>query len=629
MLLSRKILLATFTIVFLTAAALTFVSFQRLNSQTWNSLTLSMSGITESSAAAMSEWFIAKQTALIAANQAITRQPEAHEAIMSHLLHAKEGADFVTTYFGLEDGNMYRDTGYNTVTGFDPRVREWYTKAMPVSGVITTDPFISAGTGLLNVSVAKRVQVNNHIIGVVGGGVGLGKINQKISEMNLPGEGFAFLVSEKGLVISHPEEKHRNQPLSVLDSNINIADIVNADNQTLLTKSFNQQDYLVAISPVGETTFYLVVAGKKSLLLKPIQQLIIFMVLVSIVIIILAAIVMVPAMRYLLRSLGRVSFALQDISRDGGDLTRRIDVAGRDEVAMLAINFNGFVNHLKTLLLKVEQLSQHLTAQASSAAASSEGRSLQAKVQQDEITQVATAVTEMTTVTLEIARNAEQASLSANESVKLSEQGRKLSDTCERSIHQLAGEINQATSVINQLAQQSQQISTIVATIRDISEQTNLLALNAAIEAARAGDQGRGFAVVADEVRVLSQRTHSSTQEIAEMVSRFLSMTTAAVATMENCHKLAETSVADAANASKSFDEIASAIKGISDMAVYIATAAEQQTTVTDEISRNTDAIRNVAVEFLTSSEDGSLQATELKKLATELDKLLQQFKLR
>lgn len=462
MLLSRKILIATISIIFLTAVALTFVSFQRLHSQTWSSLTHSMTGMSESSAAAMSEWFSAKQTALLAANKAITRQPDAHEAILSHLLQAKEGADFVATYFGLEDGNMYRDSGFNTVAGFDPRVRDWYTKAMPVEGMITTDPFISAATGLLNVAVAQRVSVNNRVLGVVGGGVGLSKINEKISEMKVPGEGFAFLVSDKGLVISHPNEKLRNQPLSALESDMTLADVavtstgVSTNQQTLLTRAFNQQDYLVAISPVAGTSFYLVVAGNKAILLEPIRQLVIFMVLVSIAIIVLATVVMVPAVRFLLGNLGRVSSALQDISMGGGDLTRRIDVTGQDEVATLANNFNGFVSHLKTILLKVEQLSHQLTLQASSAAASSAERSQQAKVQQDEITLVATAVTEMTAVTSDIARNAEHTSLTSNESVQLSEQGRKLSGTCERSIHQLAGEVNQATSVIDQLAQQSQ-----------------------------------------------------------------------------------------------------------------------------------------------------------------------------
>ncbi len=629
MLLSRKILLVTISIIFFTAVALTLVSFQKLNRQTWDNLTDSMLSSSDFYAASMGDWFKSKRTALTALHAAITNRPDDHDSILSYLLQAKEGAEFITTYFGTEDGNMYRDSGYNTVAGFDPRVRDWYRQALQSNGMIASDPFISASTGILNVTIAQRVTGNGRTLGVIGTGVGLERINQEISSMRVPGDGFSFLVSSKGLIVSHPDEKLRNQPLSSMDSDIAIGDVINADHNALITRVFGSAEFLVAVSPVPGTDFYLVMAGNKALLLEPVRDLVIFMILVSAAIVALAIVFMAPAVRILFANLGKVSFALKDISKGGGDLTRRIEVAGKDEVATLATNFNGFVEHLKSILHKVELVSQQVTAQASSVAVSSEQRSVQARAQQDEITQVATAVTEMTSATLEIARNAEQASSTSNDSVRLSEQGRQLSGTCERSIHQLATEVNQATDVIGQLAKQSQQINTIVATIRGIAEQTNLLALNAAIEAARAGDQGRGFAVVADEVRVLSQRTHTSTQEISEMIGRFQSMTTEAVSTMENCHKLAETSVKDVANASQSFDEIAAAIKGISDMAAYIATAAEEQTSVTDEIGRNTDAIRNVAVEFLASSEEGSYQATELKRLASELDTLLRQFKLK
>ncbi|MDX3775021.1 methyl-accepting chemotaxis protein [Chromatiaceae bacterium AAb-1] len=628
MLLSRKILFVTIGILLLIAIALTTVSFQKLNAQTWTSLTESTLTTNEFYAVSMGEWFRSKKLAVTALVRAIGNNPQ-HDNILSHLNQAREGADFVTTYFGLEDGNMYRHNGYNTVAGFDPRVRDWYQQAVQDRDVILSEPFISSGTGLLNITVAQPVEVDGRLLGVVGAGLGLERINQEITTIRVPGNGFAFLVSETGTVISHPEEQLRNQPLTSLTTDIVLADIRQSSRDSLITRRFNGEEYLVAVTRVPDTGFYLVTAGNKDILLQPVNELLVFMLVVAVVIIILAVLFMTPAIRFLLTNLGVVSNSLKEISQGGGDLTRRIEVSGQDEVATLATNFNGFVEHLKSILLKVELVSQQLTAQAGGAATASEQQSQQAKAQQDEITLVATAVTEMTSATLEIARNAEQASDTSTESVKLSEQGRRLSDTCEKSIHQLAGEVTQATEVIGHLAQQSQQINTIVATISGIAEQTNLLALNAAIEAARAGEQGRGFAVVADEVRVLSQRTHTSTQEISEMISRFQSMTTDAVSTMENCHKLAQTSVSDAANASQSFDEIAVVIKGISDMAAYIATAAEEQTTVTDEIGRNTDAIRGVAVDFLASSVEGSRQAAELKALASELDRLLQQFKLK
>jgi methyl-accepting chemotaxis protein len=235
----------------------------------------------------------------------------------------------------------------------------------------------------------------------------------------------------------------------------------------------------------------------------------------------------------------------------------------------------------------------------------------------------------MAASTQEIAANAEQTALASNETVQTSEVGGKLADTCQLSITQLAQNVSQASDIISKLNDNGKKISSIDETIKGIAEQTNLLALNAAIEAARAGDQGRGFAVVADEVRTLSKRTHSSTKEITTMISALESSTQLAVETMKGCHELATTSVSDAGKAALSFADINIAIKNISGMATQIATAAEQQTSVTEEINRNTHSINDVSVLFLKEAEKGIEEASELQDQAQKIEGLISHFKLR
>ena len=192
----------------------------------------------------------------------------------------------------------------------------------------------------------------------------------------------------------------------------------------------------------------------------------------------------------------------------------------------------------------------------------------------------------------------------------------------------MSSELTQASAVISELNQHAQDINTVLSTIRDIAEQTNLLALNAAIEATRAGEQGRGFAVVADEVRVLSKRTYTSTEEIKSTIETLQHKTQHAVTLMAHSSKLAQGSVGDADAASPALNKINSAVARISDMATQIATATEEQTHITNEITQNVTSIKDVTDHLVIGAKDSMVQSSELKSQASNLISKVTSFKL-
>ena len=295
---------------------------------------------------------------------------------------------------------------------------------------------------------------------------------------------------------------------------------------------------------------------------------------------------------------------------------------------MLAINFNQFVEKMRSMILSISNVSTSLASQAKESEQQAVQRNKQINCQQDEIQMIATAIHEMSIATQEIARNAERTAENANEAVSASSHGDKQVNKTQNSIETLANEVQNAVTVIGRLKEHGKSINNILSTIQGISEQTNLLALNAAIEAARAGEQGRGFAVVADEVRVLSQRTHSSTQEIQGTIDLLQNTTQEAESIMGDSKNLAHSSVEDAINASVSINQINIAVDLINEMASQIATAAEEQAAVTEEITKNTEGIRDSSNSLAQGSVDALKQAEDLTILSNQLQSQISQFKL-
>jgi len=344
----------------------------------------------------------------------------------------------------------------------------------------------------------------------------------------------------------------------------------------------------------------------------------------------LALIVSVLAISWLLglllKPLSRVSQALSRIAAGNGDLTQRISVDSKDEVGALADSFNSFVGSQHQLISHIRQLAIDLDLDAEKSLLTNHSSVNELQRQQQEVTMVATAVTEMSSATHEIAANAENTAAASQQSAQSSIQGKSLVDKTRTTINSLASEIDETTVVISELSLHAQAISSILTTIQEIAEQTNLLALNAAIEAARAGEQGRGFAVVADEVRVLSHRTQNSTAEIYTTIETLQNTTKKAVSLMDSSKGLANNSVNDVNAAAQALEEITQAVNEISDMAGQIAVAAEEQTQVTNEITRNTVAIKDVTDEITSSAMTHLSQAKTLKDRATDLNEKVATF---
>lgn len=328
------------------------------------------------------------------------------------------------------------------------------------------------------------------------------------------------------------------------------------------------------------------------------------------------------------RPIDSVARMLKAIASGDGDLTQRLHYSKQDELGELVSWFNRFLDKLQPTIAQIKQSISDArgTADQSSEIARQTSEGMQ--VQFREIDQVATASNEMSATAHDVANSASSAANAAKGADQSARDGMSIIERSTRDINQLADEVSKAVTEVEALAVNSEQIGSVLEVIRSIAEQTNLLALNAAIEAARAGESGRGFAVVADEVRNLAKRTQDSVEEIRLVIERIQSGTRGVVATMHSSQTQAHSNAGQIQQAVQALSKISDAVSVISDMNLQIASAAEQQSAVAEEVNRNVSAIRTVT-ETLTGQATESAQiSSQLNTLTTHQMKLMDQFRV-
>ena len=319
---------------------------------------------------------------------------------------------------------------------------------------------------------------------------------------------------------------------------------------------------------------------------------------------------------------------LKDIAQGEGDLTRRLNASSRDELGEVCHWFNQFVSKLNSIIGQVAMTTSQVAAAAGQVHSTSEQMATGAEQVASQSSTIATASEEMAATSGDIARNCSMAAEAARQANQKAIAGSQVVDATVEIMNQIAAQVKSTSFAIQGLGTRSDQIGAIIGTIEDIADQTNLLALNAAIEAARAGEQGRGFAVVADEVRALAERTTRATREIGEMIKTIQQETGSAVNTMEESVNKVEEGREEAARSGEAISSILQQISEVGMQINQIATAAEQQTSTTSEISRNMIEVTGVVNHTAKGAYESAAAATQLSRSAEDLRCLVGQFKL-
>jgi methyl-accepting chemotaxis protein len=312
----------------------------------------------------------------------------------------------------------------------------------------------------------------------------------------------------------------------------------------------------------------------------------------------------------------------------GGNLAKKIDIYSNDEIGDMASELDKMAKKLKGIMAELKSTADNVASASNQLSASSEQMSRGTTEQSGRASQIATSSSEMSQTVVDIAKNASSIEASATKTTEVAQDGEKIVDRSVEEVKAIADTVRESAQLMGSLGERSKQIGEIVSVINDIADQTNLLALNAAIEAARAGEQGRGFAVVADEVRKLAERTAKATSEIGEMIKAIQDEVSRAVHSMEEGTKRVEIGVDFSVQAGDALRNIVKSVDELHSMVQQIASATEEMSTVSEQISGDIETIASVSKETSASSGQIAHASNDLARLASNLQGIVEQFKV-
>ncbi len=590
----NRILFIVVAILVLSLSLNTAINYFISNNATTKSINSTLTSLAESNTTTIEQWV----TTRIAQISNLTPYVY-HPDPVALLKQAAAAGNFLNVDMAFTDKHVLSSDPSGIPEGYDPTSRPWYIEANNARTTIITEPYQDISSRRLTMTIATPAFNNNVLQAVIEGDIAMDEIIKNVRAIHPTPHSFGMLIDSQGQIIAHPNDDLTMKPLSSVSPKLNLSQLLASATPVEATVS-GADAYLLA-RPIKGTAWYIVVAIDKNEVRSGMNTLLQTSAISLLVLICLSVLTVGYITQKSVAPLIKIREAMDEFfSSDKGDLTQRLPVHGKDEIAQIAIAFNGFTDKLVEAMTSIRNNSGLVRTAAIEMSSRNDDLALRTEESAASLQQTSVSLEEISANVAHSSATSREANTAAVDAASDAQQGID-------SVHYLI-------KTMKEIEAASSQISVITSVINGIAFQTNILALNASVEAARAGEQGRGFAVVANEVRQLASRSAEAAKEISNLIDTTVSSVASGVQQVDNT--------------STTMQKIVGSVSSVTTMIAEISLATEEQTKGINEISKAVTQLETTVQRNVQLTEESKSTASGLLQQANELMDAIRRYKM-